>query len=146
YRELIQLLCGGKVPRIDVSKVRPKGERLKTFGGRASGPQPLVDLFDYCVRTFKAAAGRKLTDIEVHGIMCKIGEIVVVGGVRRSALISLSDLNSERMRSAKSGRWWERHPEFALANNSAVYDCKPTVGEFFDEWSSLYESKSGERG
>lgn len=146
FRELISLLYAGKVPIIDVSKVRPKGERLKTFGGRASGPQPLVDLFDYCVRTFKAAAGRKLTDIEVHGIMCKIGEIVVVGGVRRSALISLSDLNSDRMRSAKSGRWWERHPEFALANNSAVYDCKPTVGEFFDEWSSLYESKSGERG
>lgn len=146
FRELISLLYAGKVPIIDVSKVRPKGERLKTFGGRASGPQPLVDLFDYCVRTFKAAAGRKLTDIEVHGIMCKIGEIVVVGGVRRSALISLSDLGSDRMRSAKSGRWWERHPEFALANNSAVYDGKPTVGEFFDEWSSLYESKSGERG
>jgi len=146
FRELIQLLYAGKIPRIDVSKVRPKGARLETFGGRASGPQPLVDLFDYTVATFKGAAGRKLTDIEVHGLMCKIGEIVVVGGVRRSALISLSDLHSDRMRAAKSGQWWEAHPEFALANNSAAYDTKPTVGSFFKEWSSLYESKSGERG
>lgn len=146
FRELIQLLYGGKIPRVDVSKVRGKGERLKTFGGRASGPEPLVDLFDYTIRSFKAAAGRKLTDIEVHGIMCKIGEIVVVGGVRRSALISLSDLHSDRMRTAKSGQWWIDHPEYALANNSAVYDEKPTVGAFFKEWSSLYESKSGERG
>lgn len=146
FRELISLLYSGKVPRIDVSRVRPKGERLKTFGGRASGPQPLVDLFDYTTRVFKEAAGRKLTDIEVHGIVCKIGEIVVVGGVRRSALISLSDLSSPRMRTAKSGKWWETHPEFALANNSAVYDEKPTVGAFLEEWSSLYESKSGERG
>lgn len=146
FREFISLLYAGKVPRIDVSRVRPKGARLRTFGGRASGPQPLIDLFDYCVRVFRGAAGRKLTDLEVHGIMCKIGEIVVVGGVRRSALISLSDLHSDRMRAAKSGQWWEKHPEFALANNSAVYDTKPTVGEFFDEWSSLYESKSGERG
>jgi ribonucleoside-triphosphate reductase len=146
FRELISLLYAGKVPRIDVSKVRAKGERLKTFGGRASGPEPLVDLFDYTIRTFRGAAGRKLTDIEVHGLMCKIGEIVVVGGVRRSALISLSDLHSDRMRLAKSGSWWEQHPEFALANNSAVYDEKPTVGAFFKEWTSLYESKSGERG
>lgn len=146
YRELVQLLYGGKIPKIDVSKVRAKGERLKTFGGRASGPQPLVDLFNYTVRVFKGAAGRKLTDIEVHGIMCKIGEIVVVGGVRRSALISLSDLHSDRMRLAKSGSWWEVRPEYALANNSAVYDEKPTVGGFFKEWSSLYESRSGERG
>lgn len=146
YRELIQLLYAGKVPKIDVSKVRAKGERLKTFGGRASGPEPLLDLFNYTVRIFKGAAGRKLTDIEVHGLMCKIGEIVVVGGVRRSALISLSDLHSARMRSAKSGSWWEYHPEFALANNSAAYNEKPTVGEFFKEWSSLYESRSGERG
>lgn len=146
FRELISLLYAGKIPRIDVSKVRPKGERLKTFGGRASGPQPLVDLFDYAVYLFRGAAGRKLTDIEVHGLMCKIGEIVVVGGVRRSALISLSDLHSARMRSAKSGNWWEYHPEFALANNSAAYNEKPTVGEFFKEWSSLYESRSGERG
>lgn len=146
FRELIQFLYAGRIPKIDVSKVRPKGARLKTFGGRASGPQPLVDLFDYCVRTFKDAAGRKLTDQEVHGIMCKIGEIVVVGGVRRSALISLSDLASTRMRSAKSGNWWEKHPEYALANNSAVYEEKPTVGQFLEEWTGLYESKSGERG
>lgn len=146
FRELVQLLYGGKVPRIDVSKVRGKGERLKTFGGRASGPQPLVDLFDYCVRVFKGAAGRKLTDLEVHGIVCKIGEIVVVGGVRRSALISLSDLYSGKMRGAKSGNWWEKNPEFALANNSAVYERKPEVGEFLEEWQALYDSKSGERG
>lgn len=146
YRELVSLLYAGKIPRIDVSKVRAKGERLKVFGGRASGPQPLVDLFDYTIRVFRGAAGRKLTDLEVHGLMCKVGEIVVVGGVRRSALISLSDLHSDRMRTAKSGSWWEGHPEFALANNSAAYDEKPTVGQFFKEWSSLYESKSGERG
>ena len=146
FRELIQFLYAGRIPKIDVSKVRPKGARLKVFGGRASGPQPLVDLFDYCVNVFKGAAGRKLTDQEVHGIMCKIGEIVVVGGVRRSALISLSDLASTRMRTAKSGNWWEKHPEYALANNSAVYEEKPTVGQFLEEWTSLYESKSGERG
>jgi ribonucleoside-diphosphate reductase alpha chain len=146
FRELVQLLYGGKVPRIDTSKVRAKGERLRVFGGRASGPDPLIDLFNYCIRVFKGAAGRKLTDVEVHGIMCKIGEIVVVGGVRRSALISLSDLHSDRMRTAKSGHWWLDHPEYALANNSAVYDEKPTVGQWFKEWSSLYESKSGERG
>lgn len=146
FRELIQLLYAGKLPQVDVSKVRAKGERLKTFGGRASGPDPLVELFDYCKRVFRNAAGRRLTDIECHGIVCKIGEVVVVGGVRRSALISLSDLHSQRMRTAKSGNWWERFPEFALANNSAVYDEKPGVGEFLEEWSSLYESKSGERG
>jgi len=146
FRELVQLLYGGKVPRIDTSRVRGKGERLRTFGGRASGPEPLIDLFNYCIRVFKASAGRKLTDIEVHGIMCKIGEIVVVGGVRRSALISLSDLHSDRMRTAKSGQWWLDRPEYALANNSAVYDEKPTVSGFFKEWTSLYESKSGERG
>lgn len=146
FRELLSLLYAGKIPRIDVSKVRSKGERLKVFGGRASGPQPLVDLFDYCVRTFKAAAGRKLSDLEVHGIVCKIGEIVVVGGVRRSALISLSDLNSNKMRNAKSGNWWEKHAEFALANNSAVYETIPDTGEFLEEWKALYDSKSGERG
>lgn len=146
YRELVSLLYAGKIPRIDVSKVRAKGERLKTFGGRASGPQPLVDLFDYTIRVFRGAAGRKLTDIEVHGIMCKIGEIVVVGGVRRSALISLSDLGSSRMANAKSGTWWEKHPEFALANNSAVFDEKPSVSELLEFWSDLYGSKSGERG
>ena len=146
FRELISLLYAGKVPRIDVAKVRAKGERLKTFGGRASGAQPLIDLFDYATRMFRGASGRKLTDREVHGLVCKIGEVVVVGGVRRSALISLSDLNSDRMRGAKSGTWWEKHPEYALANNSAVYDEKPTVGAFLEEWTSLYESKSGERG
>ena len=146
FRELISLLYSGKIPKIDVTKVRAKGERLKTFGGRASGPQPLIDLFDYATRMFRGAAGRKLTDREVHGLVCKIGEVVVVGGVRRSALISLSDLNSDRMRTAKSGTWWEKHPEYALANNSAVYDEKPTVGAFLEEWTALYESKSGERG
>ncbi len=146
FRELIQLLYGGKIPKFDVSKVRPKGERLVTFGGRASGPEPLLDLFNYCIRVFRGAAGRKLSDVEAHGIVCKIGEVVVVGGVRRSALISLSDLHSHKMRTAKSGNWWERFPEFALANNSAVYDSKPSTGEFLEEWTGLYESKSGERG
>lgn len=146
FRELISLLYAGKIPRIDVTRVRAKGERLKTFGGRASGPQPLIDLFDYSVRMFRGAAGRKLTDREVHGLVCKIGEVVVVGGVRRSALISLSDLSSARMATAKSGDWGQKHPEYALANNSAVYENKPTVGEFLEEWTSLYESKSGERG
>lgn len=146
FRELLSLLWSGKIPAIDVTRVRGAGERLRTFGGRASGPAPLVDLFNYCIRIFRNAAGRKLTDLECHGIACKIGDIVVVGGVRRSALISLSDLASARMRSAKSGLWWEGHPEYALANNSAVYNEKPTTGEFLQEWTSLYESKSGERG
>ena len=146
FRELISLLYAGKVPRVDYSRVREKGARLKVFGGRASGPAPLRDLFDYCVRVFRGAMGRRLNDLEVHGIVCKIGEIVVVGGVRRSALISLSDLSSGRMADAKAGAWWEKHPEYALANNSAVYEEKPTVGEFMQEWLSLYNSKSGERG
>lgn len=146
FRELISLLYAGKVPAVDYSRVREKGARLKVFGGRASGPAPLRDLFDYCVRVFRGAMGRRLNDLEVHGIVCKIGEIVVVGGVRRSALISLSDLSSSRMADAKAGAWWEKHPEFALANNSAVYEEKPAVGEFMQEWLSLYNSKSGERG
>lgn len=146
FRELLQLLYAGKVPKIDVSRVRAKGERLRTFGGRASGPEPLVNLFDYSIALFRGAAGRRLNDLEVHGLMCKIGEIVVVGGVRRSALISLSDLHSERIRTAKHGQWYLLHPEFALANNSAAYNAKPTVGGFFKEWTALYESKSGERG
>lgn len=146
FRELISLLYAGKIPKVDVSNVRAKGERLKTFGGRASGPEPLVELFNYCIRVFRGAVGRRLTDLEVHGIVCKVGEVVVVGGVRRSALISLSDLHSARMRNAKSGTWWERSPEFALANNSAVYTEKPTTGEFLEEWTSLYLSQSGERG
>lgn len=133
-------------PVFDFSSVRPAGARLKTFGGRASGPGPLKDLFDFTVETFKKAQGRKLTSIEVHDIVCKIGEVVVVGGVRRSALISLSNLSDDRMRHAKDGQWWETEPQRALANNSAVYDCKPDIGCFLREWSSLYHSKSGERG
>lgn len=146
FRELIALLYQGQIPRIDPTHVRPAGARLKTFGGRASGPQPLIDLFDYTIATIKNAAGRKLTPREAHGIMCKVGEVVVVGGVRRSALISQSDLHDYEMSKAKSGAWWESHPEYALANNSAVYYKKPSIGEFLTEWGSLYESKSGERG
>ena len=146
YKELISLLIGGQVPNWDVSKVRPAGERLKTFGGRASGPEPLVELFKFTVETFKAASGRKLTSIECHDIICKIAEIVVVGGVRRSALISLSSLTDERMREAKTGAWWEFNPQRALANNSVAYKSKPEIGTFMDEWVSLYKSKSGERG
>jgi ribonucleoside-triphosphate reductase len=146
YRLLIASLYAGEIPRWDVSKVRPAGAPLKTFGGRASGPEPLVDLFQFTIKTFRNAAGRKLNTLECHDLMCKIGEVVVVGGVRRSAMISLSDLNDERIRHAKSGNWWETHPHRALANNSAVYDCKPTVGTFLEEWTSLYNSHSGERG
>lgn len=146
FRELIALLYQGQIPIVDVSNVRPAGARLKTFGGRASGPQPLVDLFDFTIGTFKKAAGRKLTSLECHDIMCKIGDVVVVGGVRRSALISLSDLGDYDMAKAKSGAWWEPHPHRRLANNSAVYYKKPSIGEFLQEWGHLYESKSGERG
>lgn len=147
YKELVSLLVNGQVPKWDVSKVRAAGERLKTFGGRASGPAPLVDLFAFTVNTFKKAAGRRLTTIECHDIVCKIAEIVVVGGVRRSALISLSSLMDDRMRDAKSGQWWMSEPQRALANNSAVYNGGPTeIGTFMKEWMSLYESKSGERG
>lgn len=146
YRELVSLLVGGQIPKWDVSKVRSAGARLKTFGGRASGPRPLVDLFHFTTDTFKRAAGRKLTSIECHDIVCKIAEIVVVGGVRRSALISLSNLTDERMRDAKSGAWWEQNPQRALANNSVAYKEKPEIGTFMEEWVSLYKSKSGERG
>lgn len=146
YRELVSLLVGGQIPKWDVSKVRPAGARLKTFGGRASGPRPLVDLFQFTTDTFKRAAGRKLTSIECHDIVCKIAEIVVVGGVRRSALISLSNLTDERMRDAKSGAWWEQNPQRALANNSVAFKEKPEIGTFMEEWLSLYKSKSGERG
>ena len=146
FRELLALLWAGKVPKIDVSRVRPKGARLMTFGGRASGPEPLLELFDYTIAKFKKNAGKKLSPLDVHGIVCKIGEVVVVGGVRRSALISLSDLYSHEMRNAKAGMWWETSPEFGLANNSAVYNKKPGVSEFLAEWKSLYDSKSGERG
>ena len=146
FRELISLLYAGKIPKWDVSKVRPAGTPLKTFGGRASGPEPLVSLFEFAVQLFTKAAGRKLHDIEVHDLVCKIAEIVVVGGVRRSALISLGDLSSDRMRTAKSGQWWLDNVQRALANNSAVYEEKPEIGTFLKEWTSLYESKSGERG
>lgn len=146
FRELVSLLYAGKIPKWDMSKVRAAGEPLKTFGGRASGPEPLNNLFEFAVALFCKAAGRKLHDIEVHDLVCKIAEIVVVGGVRRSALISLGDLSSDRMRTAKSGQWWLDNVQRALANNSAVYEEKPDVGVFLKEWTSLYESKSGERG
>ena len=146
YRELVALLYAGQVPQIDVSAVRHAGERLKTMGGRASGPQPLIDLFNFTIETFKKASGRKLFPIECHDLMCKVGEIVVVGGVRRSALISLSNLNDDQMAHAKSGMWWENEGQRALANNSVSYKSKPEMGTFMREWVSLYESKSGERG
>jgi len=145
-KELVGLLYAGQVPQWDVSKVRPSGAPLKTFGGRASGPEPLENLFTFCVETFKLAAGRKLTSVECHDIVCKIAEIVVVGGVRRSALISLSNLSDDRMRHAKAGQWWNDHGQRALANNSAAYAEKPDIGIFMDEWKALYDSKSGERG
>ena len=145
-RELIAMLYVGQIPSLDVSQVRPAGARLKTFGGRASGPQPLIDLYNFCIATFKKAAGRRLYPIECHDIMCKIGEVVVVGGVRRSALISLSNLNDDQMRHAKSGSWWENEGHRALANNSVAYKGKPDMGTFMREWLALYESKSGERG
>ena len=145
-RQLIALLYSGEVPTWDVSKVRPAGAPLKTFGGRASGPAPLVDLFNFTINTFRKAAGRKLSSVECHDIMCKIGEVVVVGGVRRSAMISLSNLSDDRMRSAKSGSWWENNPQRALANNSVSYTEKPDSLSFMKEWMSLVESGSGERG
>jgi ribonucleoside-diphosphate reductase alpha chain len=146
FKELISLLYGGHIPKWDVSKVREAGAPLKTFGGRASGPAPLVDLFNFTVDTFKVAVGRKLKPIEAHDIVCKTAEIVVVGGVRRSALISLSDLNDREMRFAKSGQWWEKDVQRALANNSVNYKERPDAGTFMREWLSLYDSKSGERG
>jgi ribonucleoside-triphosphate reductase (thioredoxin) len=145
-RLLLANLWAGEVPKWDVSNVRPAGARLKTFGGRASGPQPLVDLFNFTVAMFKHAKGRRLNSLECHDLMCKIGEVVVVGGVRRSAMISLSDLDDERIRHAKAGPWWDTAPHRALANNSAVYNETPTVGKFMEEWLSLYNSHSGERG
>lgn len=145
-RQVMALLWAGEIPKWDVSAVRPAGTRLKTFGGRASGPEPLVELFKYVVSKFKGAAGRKLTSLEAHDILCKIGEVVVVGGVRRSAMISLSDLGDDRMAHAKAGNWWDGQGQRALANNSAVYEVKPDVGQFMREWSNIYESHSGERG
>ena len=146
FKELIGLLYIGQIPKWDLSKVRPAGSPLKTFGGRASGPEPLENLFNFSVNTFKNAAGRRLSSIECHDIVCKIAEIVVVGGVRRSALISLSNLSDDRMRYAKSGQWWNDNSQRALANNSACYTEKPEIGIFMDEWKALYDSKSGERG
>ena len=146
YKELVAMLYHGQVPKWDLSKVRPAGAPLKTFGGRASGPGPLESLFKFSIEIFKNGAGRKLSSIECHDIVCKTAEIVVVGGVRRSALISLSNLSDDRMRVAKSGQWWVDNKQRALANNSAAYTEKPDVGIFMDEWKSLYDSKSGERG
>ena len=146
FKELISMLYAGQIPKWDVSRVRPAGARLKVFGGRASGPEPLVSLFKFCVDIFKRAHGRKLNSLECHDIMCKIGETVVVGGVRRSALISLSNLSDDRMRNAKSGQWWEANPQRSLANNSVCYTEKPDMPAFMKEWLSMYESYSGERG
>jgi ribonucleoside-diphosphate reductase alpha chain len=146
YRELIALLYAGQIPQYNVDGIRPAGSRLKVMGGRASGPQPLVDLFNFTIDTFKKAKGRKLYPIECHDLMCKVGEVVVVGGVRRSALISLSNLNDDQMAHAKSGQWWVNEGQRALANNSVAYKTKPEMGTFMREWLSLYDSKSGERG
>ena len=146
YRELVSLLYSGQIPEWDTSRVRPAGASLKTFGGRASGPEPLIDLFKFTVRLFKGAAGRRLTSLECHDLCCKIAQIVVVGGVRRSALISLSDLSDDALRQAKHGAWYNTESQRGLANNSACYNSKPSFEQFLDEWRSLYESKSGERG
>lgn len=146
YKKLLSSLWEGEIPTVDYSRVRKAGDRLKTFGGRASGPEPLRRLFLFTERVFRQAAGRKLTSIEVHDIMCMIGEIVVVGGVRRSALISLSNLSDKRMQNAKTGEWWIENPQRGLANNSAVYTEKPDMETFLEEWISLVKSKSGERG
>lgn len=145
-RQLLALLYAGEIPKFDVSRVRPAGARLKTFGGRASGPGPLEELYKFCVTKFKGAAGRRLTSLECHDILCKIGEVVVVGGVRRSAMISLSDLSDDKMAHAKAGNWWDGQGQRALANNSATYTETPSIGQFMREWSSIYESHSGERG
>ena len=146
FRDLVSYLYTGRVPKINVSKVRQAGARLRTFGGRASGPQPLVNLFDFTILKFKEAKGRKLSSMECHDIVCKTGDVVVVGGVRRSALISLSNLSDQRIRTAKTGDWWTTNPERTMANNSVAYTEKPDAGMFMKEWLSLYESKSGERG
>ena len=146
FRELISLLYAGKLPKWDMSRVRPAGARLKTFGGRASGPEPLEDLFRFCVEVFQKAAGRKLTSIECHDVCCKVADIVVVGGVRRSALISLSNLSDQRMSKAKSGQWWVDQGQRRLANNSVAYTEKPDFEAYLQEMKNLYESKSGERG
>ena len=146
FRELISLLYNGLIPRWDLSGVREAGAPLKTFGGRASGPEPLDSLFNFTVSKFKNAKGTKLTSIECHDIVCKTAQVVVVGGVRRSALLSLSDIGDEQMRTCKSGEWWHTEPQRALSNNSANYHAHPDVGTFMKEWQALYNSKSGERG
>lgn len=146
FRQLLSFLYNGQAPRWDLSRIRPAGARLRTFGGRASGPDPLAELFRFTVALFKQAVGRKLTSLECHDLVCKVAQIVVVGGVRRSALISLSNLTDERMRNAKGGAWWEANTQRALANNSVAYTETPDVGIFLKEWTALYESKSGERG
>ncbi len=146
YKELLAMLWAGQIPVIDVTKLRPAGARLKTMGGRSSGPQPLVNLFDFTIKTFKGSLGRQLKPIECHDIMCKIGEIVVVGGVRRSAMISLSNINDIEMAHAKTGNWWEGNSQRALSNNSVAYSRKPDMEQFIAEWKNLYDSKSGERG
>ena len=146
FRELISLLYVGRIPKWNMSKLRPAGARLKTFGGRSSGPEPLDELFRFTCNLFQKAAGRKFNSVECHDLICKVAEVVVVGGVRRSALISLSNLTDERMRNAKNGHWWETEAQRALANNSAAYTEKPDIGIFMREWLSLYDSKSGERG
>ena len=146
FRELISLLYAGKIPKWDMSKIRESGARLKTFGGRASGPEPLDDLFHFCVGIFQKAAGRKLTSIECHDVCCKIADIVVVGGVRRSALISLSNLSDPRMAKAKNGNWWDTEGQRRLANNSVAYTEKPDFESFLAEMQNMYESKAGERG
>ena len=146
FRELIAMLYAGKIPEWDMGRVRPAGSRLKTFGGRASGPEPLIDLFNFCVTVFTKARGRKLTSIECHDVCCKIADIVVVGGVRRSALISLSNLSDQRMSKAKSGDWWRNEGQRRLANNSVAYTEKPDFEAFLSEMKNLYESKAGERG
>lgn len=147
FKELISMLYSGTIPKYDVSLVRPEGAKLRTFGGRASGPAPLVDLFEFTINIFKQAVGRRLTTLECHDLMCKIADIVVVGGVRRSAMISLSDVTDDRMRDAKTGNWWDYAGHRRLANNSAVYENRrPDMNLFMKEWKALYDSKSGERG
>lgn len=147
FREIVSLLVAGQIPSWDVSRVRPAGARLKTFGGRASGPGPLVDLFEFSVQLFEGSAGRRLTSLECHDLMCKVADIVVVGGVRRSAMISLFDCTDVRMSKSKSGAWWEASGQRRLANNSAVYERRrPDPGFFMDKWKELYDSKSGEPG
>jgi len=146
FRELIAMLYNGQIPAWDVSKIRPAGAKLKIFGGRASGPKPLVDLFQFSIALFRKAAGRRLTSVECHDLICKVADVVVVGGVRRSALISLSNLSDDRMRSAKSGQWWIENGQRALANNSAAYTEKPDISIFLEEWVALIQSRSGERG